>query len=72
MKFVKLVKAKATPKGKRINYEDDIVVVYDKSGGVIYKGEEDYEPMKYEDWKWNNEKQYYTLGDDYIKVCLDI
>lgn len=72
MKWTRILKAEAMPKGRRINYDDDIVVVYDKSGDVIYKGMEDYEPMKREDWRWNKEKQYYTLGNDYIKVCLDI
>jgi len=55
---------------KRIEFEDDIVVVYE-DGKVIYKGEEDYEPMKYEDWKWDSSKKHYTF-ENYIKVCLDI
>ena len=72
MNWIKLVKAKAMPKGKKIEYEDDLVIVYNEEGSIIYKGLEDYEPMRYENWKWNEEKQYYTLGNDYIKGCLDI
>ena len=35
----------------RIEYDNDLVVVIDKSK-IIYKGLEDYEPMKYEAWKF--------------------
>ena len=57
------------PEGKRIQYEDDLVVVYDPSGEEIYKGMEDYEPMKDENWKWDMFHGYYTLNG-YVKVCL--
>ncbi len=56
---------------KQIDYEDDIVVVYDASGKCVYKGSEDFEPMKDCDWKWNNKKEQYEY-DEYIKICLDI
>lgn len=59
------------PKGKRIQYEDDMVVVYDPAGNVIYKGIEDDEPMKRENWKWSNKRNYYYLNG-YVKVCLDV
>ena len=35
---------------KRIDFEDDIVIVFE-DGNQIYKGIEDYEPMKDADWK---------------------
>ena len=71
MRFVKLIKS-SIPSGKRIEYEDDLVVVYDEKGCVIYKGMEDYEPMRYENWKWEQNKGYYTLDNKYVKVCLEI
>lgn len=55
--------------GKRIDYDDDLVKVY-KNGKEIYSGIEDYEPMKDADWKWDNNKKYYTYKD-MIKVCLE-
>lgn len=54
-------------KKKRIVYEDDFVVV--KEGkNVIYQGIEDYEPMKYEDWVWNEKSKTYKFGK-YTKTC---
>ena len=70
------VKRKATPEvslteGRRINYDDDLVVVYEDDK-VIYKGLEDYEPMKDELWKWDDKEQVYFLDDRrYKKVCLE-
>ena len=61
--------SKKYPDRKRIEYEDDIVVVYGPDGELIYKGMEDYEPMKYEDWTWDNTNKYYIL-DGYIKICI--
>lgn len=46
--------------GKRIKYDDDLVVVT-KGGEVIYKGIEDFEPMKEELWKWDEKEQAYFL-----------
>lgn len=54
---------------KRIDFEDDIVKVYD-GNKEIYAGAEDYEPMKDEDWKWDNTNKYYKFGK-YIKVCCE-
>lgn len=58
---------------KQIEYENDIVVVYE-DGEEIYRGMEDYEPMKDEPWKWDDEQQCYTLQGEcfnYRKVCID-
>ena len=56
---------------KRIDYEDDIVIVYDNAENQIYKGIEDYEPMKDEDWRWKDDIKAYVYKD-YIKICLDV
>lgn len=56
-------------KGKRIQYEDDLVIVRDKNGKVIYKGLEDYEPYKRELWVWDDTKGLYTL-DGMTKECV--
>ena len=50
-------------KNREIRYEDDIVVVKDKKGHVIYKGMEDDEPNKYEDWRWNESRNLYEWND---------
>lgn len=55
-KSIKLIQKNA------INYDDDIVVVY-KNGKKIYFGEEDDEPMKREDWKFNSDFGFYWLRD---------
>lgn len=55
---------------KRIDFEDDIVIVFE-DGNQIYKGIEDYEPMKDADWKWDNNIKAYVL-DNYIKICLEV
>lgn len=44
----------------RIQNEDDLVVVINKdTNEVLYKGLEDYEDCKYEDWLWNDLKGQY-------------
>ena len=55
---------------KRIDFEDDLVIVFE-DGNQIYKGIEDYEPMKDADWKWDNNIKAYVL-DNYIKICLEV
>lgn len=55
--------------GKHIEYEDDLVRVYDKSGTEIYSGLEDYEPMKDENWHFDKSLGAYRF-EDYIKVCV--
>lgn len=48
---------------KRIEFEDDIVIVKNtKTNRVIYKGMEDYEPSKDENWVYNESKGLYELG----------
>lgn len=54
----------------RINYEDDLVVVFDNEGYAIYKGMEDYEPMKWEDWKYDTVERIYRFGE-YVKICVE-
>lgn len=62
---------------KRIDFEDDLVIVF-RDDSEIYKGIEDYEPMKDENWRYNNAIQAYKLEDSrteghtYIKICLDV
>lgn len=46
----------------RISFEDDIVEVR-KGSEVIYRGMEDYEPMKYESWKYDEHHKLYRLGE---------
>lgn len=55
--------------GKRINFDDDLVIIYDKDMNVVYKGLEDYDPMKDEDWKWDASIGAYRFGD-YIQNCV--
>ena len=38
---------------KRIEYEDDLVIVYDERGHEIYRGLEDYDPNKDLDWRYD-------------------
>ena len=46
---------------KRIDFDDDLVVVIDITNDKeVYRGIEDYEPMKNENWKWNCKEQCYT------------
>ena len=61
--------------GDKIKYEDDLVVVTEK-GKEIYKGLEDYEPMRYEPWVWKfttkSGKGHYELQNGRYKkykVC---
>lgn len=58
--------------GKRIEYEDDVVIVTNKNK-VMYKGIEDYEPMKDANWKFvvttKSGKGHYECGQ-YRKYCV--
>lgn len=64
--------------GNKINFEDDIVAVYDAdTGEQLYKGMEDYEDLKDEPWKWDASIGAYRLEQTidgktykYIKNCL--
>ena len=46
-----------------VQYDDDLVVIYDENGKVAYKGLNDYSPFKRENWKYNPDKKRYELGD---------
>lgn len=54
---------------KPIQYEDDLVIVFDENGSQIYKGIEDYEPLNDESWRWDKTEKIYRYKG-YIKVCL--
>jgi len=63
--------------GERINYEDDVVRVWElsESDEVIYEGIEDYEPMKDARWKYCERLGAYYIMDRftdtaYIKVMV--
>ena len=56
-------------KGKRIQYEDDIVIVYDENMDVAYEGLEDYDPNKDLPWKWDESRGGYVYKD-WFKVCI--
>ena len=56
---------------KQIDFEDDLVIVYDENETQIYKGIEDYEPMKDENWQWDPSENVYRF-DKYIKICLEV
>jgi hypothetical protein len=60
---------KYTNRGQ-VNFEDDMVIVFNGNGEVIYKGIEDYEPMNDEPWKYDPTEKVYRLGE-YIKVCIE-
>lgn len=58
-------------KTRRIEFDDDLVVVIDtKTNQEIYRGIDDYEPMKDMPWQWNSKEKSYYL-DHYKKYCLD-
>lgn len=51
-----------------ISAEDDVVVVRNsKTGEVLYKGLEDYEPGKKDNWKYNDERGVYTVTVDGVE-----
>ena len=54
---------------KRINFDDDFVIVVNDKDEVLYKGIEDDEPMNRENWQWNDKERCYTL-DKYKKYCV--
>ena len=57
---------------KRIEYDDDFVGVM-LGSREIYKGIEDYEPMRDEFWKWDEKEKAYFLklnGKTYKKMCV--
>ena len=58
------------PHGKRIDYEDDVVVVYNERNEIVYKGTVDYCPYKDEPYTWNKNGGYYDLRNGYRMVCV--
>lgn len=63
---------------ERINYDDDVVKVYEvsESDKELYSGLEDYEPMNREDWTYCKELGMYYLIDYfkhkfYVKWKID-
>ena len=59
---------------KKIEYDDDLVVVYSEVDGCVYKGIEDYEPMNDED-KGILQRKLILLtlyNETYYKICLDV
>ena len=64
----KEVTKKKVPSGKRINYDDDIVAVYDDKGKKVYEGMLDYSPYQLDDSKWNEKDKNYDLPKGYKMV----
>ena len=58
------------PAGSRINYEDDIVAVYNEKGELVEKGLFDYSCYKEEHAKWDEKAGNYILPHGYRMVCL--
>lgn len=56
--------------GKKVNYEDDLVVVYDDKGNVDYQGILDNCPYKYDGYVWNEADGNYDLPNGYKMVGL--
>ena len=58
------------PHGKRINYEDDVIVVYNEKNEIVEKGIVDYSAYKDEPYTWNEKGGYYDLPHGYKMVCV--
>jgi len=59
------------PKGNKVEFEDDIVSVYDAKGKKVYHGILDYCPFKddFDDYgKWNEKNKNYDLPSGYVLV----
>lgn len=56
---------------RRVEYEDDLVIVKNKDGKVDYKGLNDYNPYKDEPWKYDPKNDIYTLPGGYTMKCLE-
>lgn len=61
-------RAKKVPKGGRLNYDDDIVAVYDAQGKEVERGIYDESAYKGEDMKWNERDGNYDLRYGYKMV----
>lgn len=62
-------RAAKIPKGKELNYDDDIVTVYDENGKKVSEGMWDYSPYRtdetYETMKWDDTAKNYKLPNGY-------
>lgn len=62
------------PKGNKVEFEDDIVCVFDTEDNCVYYGILDYCPFK-EDFddcgKWNDKEKHYKLSNNYRLVVLN-
>lgn len=56
---------------KRVEYEDDLIIIKDKDGKVEYKGLFDYSPYKDEQWKYDSSRDLYTLPCGHTMKCID-
>lgn len=56
---------------RRVEYEDDVVIVKNKDGKVDYKGLNDYNPYKDEPWKYDPKNDIYTLPGGYTMKCME-
>lgn len=60
------------PKGKKLNYDDDIVTVYDEKGKNVSEGMWDYSPYNndetYDTMKWDDTAKNYKLANGYRMV----
>ena len=54
---------------KRIEYEDDMVRVFNEKRETAYQGIEDYDPNKDLDWRWDETRHWYEYNG-WIKVCI--
>lgn len=57
---------------KKVEFEDDIVSVYDANGKEVYHGILDYCPFKddFDDYgMWDTNNNRYKLPRDYVLVC---
>jgi hypothetical protein len=64
----KSVKKAKVPSGHHIQYDDDLVEVYDDKGKKVYSGLLDYCDYKYENYKWNETDKNYDLPHGYKMV----
>ena len=62
------------PEGKQVEFEDDIVGVFDTENNCVYYGVLDYCPFK-EDFddcgKWNDKEKHYELSNNYKLVAFN-
>lgn len=60
------------PKGKELNYDDDIVTVYDENGKKVSEEMWDYSPFRndetYDSMKWDDTAKNYKLANGYRLV----